>query len=122
MLGGEDSVTMTRMPYLVERAMVTVLRACIHMFDREDMGVRKLLCYLPNLSYFLVAVISLRLGALIRKLSRYCNCIVSGPYSGLNFEGMFRSCLVVWWYTCTMDVPTFAAMHTLTERFFSRFS
>lgn len=38
-LGGEDSVTMTRMPYLVERAMVTVLRACIHMFDREDMGV-----------------------------------------------------------------------------------
>ncbi len=39
MLGGEDSVTMTRMPYLVERAMVTVLRACIHMFDREDMGV-----------------------------------------------------------------------------------
>ncbi|CAN0199672.1 unnamed protein product, partial [Hapterophycus canaliculatus] len=36
-LGGEDSVTMTRMPYLVERAMVTVLRACIHMLDREDM-------------------------------------------------------------------------------------
>lgn len=31
---------MTRMPFLVERAMVTVLRACIHMFDREDMAVR----------------------------------------------------------------------------------
>eukprot|EP00904_Undaria_pinnatifida_P009432 jgi/Undpi1/5619/HiC_scaffold_2.g00894.m1 len=37
-LGGEGSVTMTRMPFLVERAMVTVLRACIHMFDREDMA------------------------------------------------------------------------------------
>ncbi|CAN0034927.1 unnamed protein product, partial [Ectocarpus fasciculatus] len=51
-LGGEDSVTMTRMPYLVERAMVTVLRACIHMFDREDMGALllqslKLLLSLP---------------------------------------------------------------------------
>lgn len=40
-LGGEGSVTMTRMPFLVERAMITVLRACIHMLDREDMGVSK---------------------------------------------------------------------------------
>lgn len=53
-LGGEDSVTMTRMPYLVERAMVTVLRACIHMFDREDMGVRKILRHLPGLPLFLI--------------------------------------------------------------------
>ena len=35
-LGGEGSMTMTRMPFLVERAIVTVLRACIHMLDRED--------------------------------------------------------------------------------------
>ncbi|CAM9924459.1 unnamed protein product, partial [Ascophyllum nodosum] len=51
-LGGEGSVSMTRMPFLVERAMVTVLRACIHMLDREDMGALllrslKLLLSLP---------------------------------------------------------------------------
>lgn len=38
-LGGEGSLTMIRLPFLVERAMVTVLRACIHMLDRKDMEV-----------------------------------------------------------------------------------
>ncbi|CAM9376279.1 unnamed protein product, partial [Discosporangium mesarthrocarpum] len=64
-LGGDGRVTMMRMPFLVERSMVTVLRTCIHMLDREDMGPLLLesLSLLLNLPLDVVAPLSNRLAS-----------------------------------------------------------